>query len=45
MRTALRSTGDELLGAFDLLQLPAFVIDGAGRHCRVQRERFAGAGV
>jgi PAS domain S-box-containing protein len=30
MRTALRGTADELLGAFDVLQLPAYVIDGAG---------------
>ena len=30
MRTALRGIGDELLGPLDILQLPTFVIDGAG---------------
>jgi two-component system NtrC family sensor kinase len=30
MRTVLRSTGDELLGALQVLQLPAFLIDARG---------------
>ncbi len=30
MRTALRGIGEDLLGAFHVLQLPAFVIDGSG---------------
>jgi len=30
MKTALRGTGDELLGALHVLQLPGFLIDGEG---------------